>query len=78
VLENKDQEEITNETLRADEGGCEQSVRDAYGTRSSIVRPGYIVGPLDPTDRFTYWPVRFAEGRRHGRARARPTTRSRS
>jgi 2'-hydroxyisoflavone reductase len=26
------------------------------------VRPGYIVGPSDPTDRFTYWPVRFDKG----------------
>ena len=62
VLENKDQEEITNETYGPMKALCEQYVRDAYGTRSSIVRPGYIVGPLDPTDRFTYWPVRFAKG----------------
>jgi 2'-hydroxyisoflavone reductase len=26
------------------------------------VRPGYIVGPGDPTDRFTYWPVRVDRG----------------
>jgi len=26
------------------------------------VRPGYIVGPLDTTDRFTYWPVRASKG----------------
>jgi 2'-hydroxyisoflavone reductase len=62
VLENKDQEEITNETYGPMKALCEQYVRDAYGERSSIVRPGYIVGPLDPTDRFTYWPVRFAKG----------------
>ncbi len=62
VLENKDQEEITNETYGPMKALCEQYVRDAYGTRSSIVRPGYIVGPLDPTDRFTYWPVRVAKG----------------
>ncbi len=62
VLENKDQEEITNETYGPMKALCEAYVRDAYGTRSSIVRPGYIVGPLDPTDRFTYWPVRFARG----------------
>jgi 2'-hydroxyisoflavone reductase len=61
-LENKDQEEITNETYGPMKALCEQYVRDAYGARSSIVRPGYIVGPLDPTDRFTYWPVRFAQG----------------
>ena len=62
VLENKDQEEITNETYGPMKALCEQYVRDAYGKRSSVVRPGYIVGPLDPTDRFTYWPVRFAKG----------------
>jgi 2'-hydroxyisoflavone reductase len=30
--------------------------------RVTIVRPGYIVGPDDPTDRFTYWPARAARG----------------
>jgi 2'-hydroxyisoflavone reductase len=62
VLENPDQEEITNETYGPMKAACEQYVRDAYGPRSSVVRPGYIVGPLDPTDRFTYWPVRFSKG----------------
>ncbi len=62
VLENKNQEEITNETYGPMKALCEKYVCDAYGTRSSIVRPGYIVGPLDPTDRFTYWPVRVALG----------------
>jgi 2'-hydroxyisoflavone reductase len=41
---------------------CEAAVNGAYGDRSTIVRPGLIVGPFDPTDRFTYWPVRFARG----------------
>jgi nucleoside-diphosphate-sugar epimerase len=62
VLGNQDQEEITNESYGPMKAACEQAVRAAYGARSSIVRPGYIVGPLDPTDRFTYWPVRFAKG----------------
>lgn len=26
------------------------------------MRPGLIVGPTDPTDRFTYWPIRIDEG----------------
>lgn len=42
--------------------GCEKIVQDAFGQRCSIVRPTYIVGPGDHTDRFTYWPVRAARG----------------
>jgi len=42
--------------------GCENVVREACGARATIVRPGLIVGPHDPTDRFTYWPVRLARG----------------
>jgi 2'-hydroxyisoflavone reductase len=30
--------------------------------RVLVVRPGLIVGPFDPTDRFTYWPSRIAQG----------------
>ena len=41
---------------------CERAVQDVYGDRALIVRPGFIVGPHDPTDRFTYWPVRVARG----------------
>lgn len=33
-----------------------------FGDKVTIVRPGYIVGPRDETDRFTYWPKRIAEG----------------
>ena len=41
---------------------CENVVREAYGDRAFIPRPGLIAGPHDPTDRFTYWPVRLARG----------------
>ena len=40
----------------------EDEVRAGFGSRATIVRPGYIVGPGDPTDRWTYWPVRVARG----------------
>jgi 2'-hydroxyisoflavone reductase len=41
---------------------CEDVVTDVYGDRALIVRPGLIVGPHDPTGRFTYWPHRVARG----------------
>jgi 2'-hydroxyisoflavone reductase len=41
---------------------CEAEVRAVYGDRCAIVRPGLIVGPHDPTGRFTYWPHRVARG----------------
>jgi 2'-hydroxyisoflavone reductase len=41
---------------------CERAAAKAFGARAVIVRPGYIVGPGDPTDRFTYWPMRVARG----------------
>jgi 2'-hydroxyisoflavone reductase len=41
---------------------CEDAVRDVFGDRALVVRPGLIVGPHDPTGRFTYWPHRIARG----------------
>jgi 2'-hydroxyisoflavone reductase len=40
----------------------EQAVRDVFGSRAIIVRPGYVVGPGDSTDRFPYWPQRIHRG----------------
>lgn len=40
----------------------EQEVERQYPGMNTIVRPGLIVGPLDPSDRFTYWPYRIAKG----------------
>lgn len=40
----------------------EDIVHAAFPGRATVVRPGLIVGPGDPTDRFTYWPVRLDEG----------------
>jgi nucleoside-diphosphate-sugar epimerase len=41
---------------------AEDAVTDVFGDRAIIVRPGLIVGPHDPTGRFTYWPHRIAQG----------------
>jgi 2'-hydroxyisoflavone reductase len=40
----------------------EIEARKAFGERALIIRPGYIVGPGDRSDRFTYWPVRVERG----------------
>ena len=66
----KDAMAETQESLRADIEGLygplkalsEAEVRKHFGERSTIVRPGYIVGPRDDTDRFTYWPLRMERG----------------
>jgi 2'-hydroxyisoflavone reductase len=56
-------EEITGETYGPLKALCEKAVEGIYGLeRTLIVRPGLIVGPHDPSDRFTYWPVRVARG----------------
>lgn len=36
--------------------------REIYGPAATIVRPTYVVGPGDETDRFTYWVARTADG----------------
>jgi 2'-hydroxyisoflavone reductase len=41
---------------------CEDVVEEVFGERAIVVRPGLIVGPHDPTGRFTYWPHRIAGG----------------
>lgn len=40
---------------------CEQLVQDR-AEESLVVRPGLIIGPGDPSGRFTYWVERLAEG----------------
>jgi len=42
--------------------GSEQIVAAALGDRAFICRPGLIVGPDDPSGRFSYWPARIARG----------------
>ena len=42
--------------------GAEDVVRAVFDDRAIVIRPGLLVGPHDPTNRFTYWADRFAEG----------------
>jgi 2'-hydroxyisoflavone reductase len=43
---------------------AEEVIQAAFPGRVTVLRPGLIVGPNDPTGRFTYWPLRLARGGR--------------
>jgi 2'-hydroxyisoflavone reductase len=58
----QDVEEITDETYGPLKVACERVVERALPGRALVIRPGYIVGPHDPSDRFTYWIRRAAAG----------------
>ena len=55
-------EKIDDTTYGGLKALCEQTVEQTYGKRCAVIRPTYIVGPGDTSDRFTYWPVRVARG----------------
>ena len=59
-------EDPASENVEQDYGALkaavERVVTEIYGVRGTNVRAGLIVGPHDPTERFTYWPRRLAEG----------------
>lgn len=55
-------EEVTGETYGPLKVACEDELLDRLGDRATIVRPGIVAGPYDPTDRFTYWVRRAARG----------------
>jgi 2'-hydroxyisoflavone reductase len=55
-------EDITWETYGPLKVAAERAAAELHGDRCTIVRPHYIVGPHDPTDRFTSWVRRGASG----------------
>jgi 2'-hydroxyisoflavone reductase len=57
-----DPSKITGENFGGLKALGEAATREAFGERATIVRPGLIVGPDDPSGRFTYWPVRIHRG----------------
>ncbi len=62
TLADESVEEITGESYGPLKVLCEQAVEEVMPGRVLTIRPGLIVGRYDPTDRFTYWPVRVARG----------------
>lgn len=55
-------EEISETTYGALKALCEEKVQQYFPNRSLIVRSGLLIGPYDPTNRFTYWVRRIARG----------------
>jgi 2'-hydroxyisoflavone reductase len=59
-------EDPASEDTRKDYGPlkalAEQEAEKWFPGKTTVIRPGLIVGPEDPSDRFTYWPVRVARG----------------
>lgn len=55
-------EQVTGETYGGLKVLCEQAAEKAMPGKTTVIRPGLIVGPGDTTDRFTYWPVRVRRG----------------
>lgn len=55
-------EEVTGESYGWLKAACERAVEETWPDRSLLVRPGLVVGPHDPTGRFSYWPWRVARG----------------
>ena len=55
-------EEVTGESYGPLKALCEQAAERALPGRTTVIRPGLIVGPDDNTDRFTWWPARAARG----------------
>jgi 2'-hydroxyisoflavone reductase len=50
---------------------CEAEAQSAFAGHCTVIRPGIVAGPWDPTERFTHW-VRAAAAGGVVRAPARP------
>ncbi len=61
-LEDASVEQVTGQTYGPLKALCEEAAEAAMPGRVTNIRPGLISGPGDPSDRYTYWPVRVARG----------------
>lgn len=63
-LDDRTNEDDTGEAYGPLKALCEYEIQQAFDGRVLVIRPGLIVGPNDPTDRFSYWPWRVSLGGR--------------
>jgi 2'-hydroxyisoflavone reductase len=62
TLEDPTVEQITNKTYGPLKAYSEQAAEVHFKDRTTVIRPGLIVGPRDRSDRYTYWPVNIDRG----------------
>ena len=62
TIDDPETEVVNGRTFGALKALAEEEARNAFPDTHLVLRPTYIVGPGDPTDRYTYWPVRLARG----------------
>ena len=55
-------EQVTAATYGEMKAEGDRIVREIYGSAATVVRPTFVIGPGDETDRFTYWAARTAQG----------------
>mgnify|MGYP000885911195 FL=1 len=61
-LEDPNNEDYSGDAYGPLKALCEYEIQQHFKGRVLVIRPGLIVGPNDPTDRFTYWPWRILRG----------------
>ena len=58
---------ITSDNYGGLKALCEDAAFEGFGQRCLVARPGLLVGPHDPTGRFTWWAERFARAAASGK-----------
>jgi 2'-hydroxyisoflavone reductase len=58
----EDVTDVNGETYGPLKVACEQIVQEIYASRCTILRPQVVVGPHDPSGRYTYWVQRAMQG----------------
>jgi 2'-hydroxyisoflavone reductase len=62
TLPDPEVQEVTGATYGGLKALCEQAAMTGFAGRCAVSRPGLIVGPHDPTGRFTWWVQRLQRG----------------
>jgi 2'-hydroxyisoflavone reductase len=57
-----DADVVTEQNYGGLKVACERLAADLHGPSTTIIRPGYVVGPNDRSYRFTWWVDRLARG----------------